>query len=158
MILDCNEILPGRLWVGRFVRPKDVKLLQQMGITTVVSLQSNEDLDFYNIRLKKLIETCDEAGIELRRVAIPDFDEDAMAADLERGVAELEAALTPKWAKVYLHCTAGVNRAPTVAAAYLVRTLGIPAQEAYEFIVARRHCNPYLEVLEQYETSLKSAM
>jgi protein-tyrosine phosphatase len=157
MILDCNEVLADRLWVGGFVRPKDVRLLRQMGVTTVVSLQSGDDFEMYNIDVKKLLKAYNEAGIELRCVAIPDRDEEAMAADLEQSVAEVEAALAPNWAKVYLHCTAGINRAPTVAAAYLVRARGLSAQEAYDFVVARRHCSPYLAVLERYEASLKNA-
>ena len=157
MTLDCNEILLDRLWVGRFVRSKDVEQLTQMGVTAVISLQSDDDLVMYNVHLNKLLEACSEAGIKLRRIAVPDFDEEAMAADLEQSVAELEAALTPNWAKVYLHCTAGINRAPTVAAAYLIRAMGFSAQQAYDFVVDRRHCNPYLAVLENYEASLKSA-
>jgi protein-tyrosine phosphatase len=157
MILDCNTVLHDRLWIGRFVRPRDVKLLRQMGVTTVISLQSDEDLVVYNVHVDKLLEAYNQAGIELRRVAIPDFDEEAMAAGLEQSVTEVEAALAPSWAKVYLHCTAGINRAPTVAAAYLIRARRLSAQEAYEFIIFRRHCTPYLAVLEQYEASLKGA-
>jgi protein-tyrosine phosphatase len=145
------------LLVGRFVRPKDVTLLRQMGVTTVISLQSDEDLMVYNVEVDKLLEAYKQAGIELRRIAIPDFDEKAMADNLERSVAELEAALAPPWAKVYLHCTAGINRSPTVAAAYLIRARGFSARDACDYIVARRRCSPYLEVLEHYEASRKSA-
>ena len=157
MILDCNEVLEDRLWVGAFVPPEDVKLLVRMGVTTVISLQSDEDLGAYKINFKKLTKAYDLAGIELRRIAVPDFDEQAMTADLERSVAEVEVALAPPYAKVYLHCTAGVNRAPTVAAAYLIRARGFSAQQACDFVIALRHCRPYLAVLEQYEASLKSA-
>jgi protein-tyrosine phosphatase len=154
MFLDCNEVLPDRLWVGTFVPPEDVTILRQMGVTTVVSLQSDKDLETCNVHVKKLLKAYDKAEIELLRVATPDFDQNALAANLERSVAELEAALAPRWAKVYLHCTAGINRGPTVAAAFLIRTRGLSAQEAYEFVTARRHCRPYLAVLEQYAASL----
>ena len=157
MILDCNEVLTDRLWVGSFIRPKDVMLLHQIGVTTVIGLQTDKELLVYNVNLNKLLQAYSQAGIELRRVAIQDFDERAMAADLEQSVAELETALAPNWAKVYLHCTAGINRAPTVAAAYLMRVRGFSAQQAYDFIMARRHCSPYLEVLQDYEASLKGA-
>jgi protein-tyrosine phosphatase len=154
MILDCSEVLPDRLWVGTFVRPEDVPFLRQMGMTTVISLQSDHDLETYNIHFKKLLKACDEAQIELRRIDTPDFDQNALAANLDRSVAELEAALAPRWTKVYLHCTAGINRSPTVAAAYLIRARGCSAREAYEFVTARRHCCPYLTVLEKFEASL----
>jgi protein-tyrosine phosphatase len=154
MILDCSEILPDRLWVGTFVRPEDITLLQKMGVTTVVSLQSDKDLETCNIKVKKLLKAYTKAEIELRHVATPDFDQQALLANLDLCIAELEAALTPRWAKVYLHCTAGINRGPTVAAAFLIRSRGLSAQEAYDFVTSRRHCRPYLAVLEKYKTSL----
>jgi protein-tyrosine phosphatase len=154
MILDCSEVLPDRLWVGTYVRPEDVMLLRQMGVTTVVNLQSDQDIDTCKIRIKKLLKAYDQVEIEHRRVATPDFDQNALAANLELSIAELEAALVPRWTKVYLHCTAGINRGPTVAAAFLMRSRGYSAQKAYEYITARRHCSPYFAVLEEYESSL----
>lgn len=157
MIIDCNEIIPERLWVGRLIRPEDVKLLIQMGITHVVSLQSDEDLANYGISLKKLLKAYEEARIELRRVATQDFDKEALAKNLAQSVAELESALEPPWTRVYLHCTAGINRSPTVAAAYLMRSRGKSAQEAFDYLSSRRDCSPYLAVLEEYSNSLKGA-
>lgn len=157
MIIDGNEVLAERLWVGSFVRLEEVKLLRQIGITAVVSVQSDEDLITYHIPVKKLLRAYDQAEIEFRRIATPDFDKNALGANLGQIVAEIEAALAPRWAKVYLHCTAGINRGPTAAAAYLIRARGFSAQEAYEFVLARRHCGPYLDILKEYEESLKIA-
>jgi protein-tyrosine phosphatase len=158
VIIDCNEIIPDRLWVGRLIRPEDVKILIQKGITHVVSLQSDEDLSAYGISLKKLLKAYEEARIELRRVATRDFDMEALEKNLAQCIAELESALEPRWARVYLHCTAGINRSPTVAAAYLMRSHHISAQEAFNYLSSRRHCSPYLALLEKYSESLKGAM
>ena len=54
MIFDWNEIIQDRLWVGSFVRPEEVKLLAQMGISTVLCLQSDQDLEDYNISSERL--------------------------------------------------------------------------------------------------------
>ncbi len=151
MILDCNEIIPDRLWVGSFIRPEDVRFLRQLEITSILSLQSDRDLAFYNINLKKLMKAYAQADIELRRIPTPDFDKQALAINLPQAVDELVNALAPRWGRVYVHCSAGINRGPTLAAAYLIRARGISAQEAYEYIVARRDCSPYLEVLQEYE-------
>jgi protein-tyrosine phosphatase len=154
MILDCNEIIPDRLWVGSFIRPEDVRLLKQLEITLILSLQSDQDLAVYNINLKKLLKAYAQAQIELRRIPTPDFDKQALAANLPQAVGELENALTPHWGRAYIHCSAGINRGPTLAAAYLIKVKGMSAQEAYDYIVARRDCNPYLEVLQEYEANL----
>jgi protein-tyrosine phosphatase len=157
MILDCDEIIQGRLWVGSLVRPEEVKFLKQMDITAILSLQSDRDLENYGIPQEKLLKAYALAEIEVRRIPTQDFDEQALAANLPQAVEELEAALAPPWARVYVHCTAGINRSPTLAAAYLIKIRGLSAQEAYDYVIARRHCGPYLATLEEYEASLKSA-
>jgi hypothetical protein len=154
MNLDSNEIIQSRLWVGGSVQPKDVVLLARSFITTVISLQTDKDISGCGIQLGKLLDAYKEVGIELKRLPVPDFDTSMLADSLPRCVDELEGTLRPAWSRVYLHCSAGVNRAPTVAAAYLIRCRKMAAREAYDFIVSRRYCRPYLEILEGYHKSL----
>jgi protein-tyrosine phosphatase len=156
MIFDCNEILPDRLWVGSFVRPDDILQLKHMGITAIISMQSDRDLSDYNISENKLLRACEAAEIELHRIPTHDFDQNALSVNVVQAVLELENALTPRWAKAYVHCTAGVNRGPTVAAAYLIKTMGLSIQAACDYVTARRHCSPYLGVLQQFEASLNN--
>lgn len=155
MILDRNEIIPDRLWVGGLIHPEHVRLLVQMGITHVVNLQSDEDFSNYGISLKKLVKAYEKAQIKLHRVATQDFNKEDLEKNLAQGVAELELALLSRWAKVYLHCTAGINRSPTVAAAYLMKSRGMSAEEAHAFVSARRSCSPSLAVLQRYSETLK---
>ncbi len=155
MFLDCNEVIPNRLWVGGCVRPEDVRLLRQMEITSVVNLQSDRDFSVYGINIKKLLKAFSQADIELRRIPTPDFDKQALSDNLPQAVEELEKALAPRWARVYVHCSAGINRGPTLAAAYLIKREAMSAQEAYDFLVSRRDCNPYLEVLKRYEAFIQ---
>lgn len=155
MMLDCNEIIPGKLWVGCFVRPEDVQTLRQMGITSIVNLQSDYDLASYGISMKQLLHACALAEIELRRIPIPDYDRQALGVQLPQAVEDLSDVLVPRWSKVYVHCTAGINRGPTLAAAYLIEADGLTAQEAYAYIIARRDCRPYLDTLQEYEAFLR---
>jgi protein-tyrosine phosphatase len=157
MILDCSEIISDRLWVGGYVRPEDAPLLRKMEISCVLSLQSDRDLSTYNINLKKLLKAYALLEIELCRVPTPDFDKRALSSRLPQAVEELKKALIPRWGRAYVHCSAGINRAPTVAAAYLIRTDGMSADEACEYLVARRDCNPYLDVLKEYEASIRQS-
>jgi len=154
MIFDWNEILQDRLWVGSFVRPEDVRLLEQMKISTVLSLQSDQDIASYSIPTDRLLKAYASAKIQYRRVAIPDFDTQALSAMLASAVEELETALEPSEARVYVHCTAGINRSPTLAAAYLIKHKHLSAREAYEYLMNQRQCSPYLVVLQEYAESL----
>jgi len=158
VLFDYDEIIPGRLCVGTFVRPDDVSRLEDIGVTCIVSLQTDDDLAAYGVSLADVLRACRDAGIEHRRVSTPDFDQGALAVKLPLCVAELEAAIAPKSARVYLHCTAGINRSPTTAAAFLIRSHGYTAQQAYAYVVSRRDCKPYLEVLERYEKILKGTL
>jgi protein-tyrosine phosphatase len=157
MLVDYNEVIPGKLWVGAFCSPSDSKQLHRMGITTVVSLQTDVDLKSGGISLKKLVKSLAEADIDLVRVPLADFNEQALSKELSACVETLELLMAPGWAKVYLHCTAGVQRSPTVAAAYLMKSRGWPAQKAYGYLVERRNCQPYRSMLEQYARVLTTS-
>jgi len=155
MMLDCSEIISGKLWVGCYLHPEDVEVLKRLRITSILNLQSDWDLANYNVSMKKLLAAYKLAAIELRRIPIPDFDRHVLGMHLPQAVEELEDALAPSSGKVYVHCTAGINRGPTLAAAYLVKVGNLTAQEAYSHVIARRNCNPYLDILQEYEAYLK---
>jgi len=156
MVLDFSEILPGRLWVGGYVREQEVDQLKRMGITTAVSLQTDEDLLQYGVSPRELALAYENAGIELRHVPTPDFDRKALERNLAEAVAQVGDAMSNPLTKVYLHCTAGVNRSPTVAAGFLISSQGIPARAACMYMTSRRDCSPTLDILERYEVSLRS--
>jgi protein-tyrosine phosphatase len=128
-----------------------------MGITTVVSLQSDRDLKSRGISLTKLIKSLEEVDVDLVRLPLQDFDENALAEKLSACVTKIETLMAPGWAKIYLHCTAGVQRSPTVAAAYLIKSRGWAAQKAYDYLIEKRDCQPYRNILEQYERTLKTS-
>lgn len=156
-MLEYSEIIPGRLWVGAYVREDEVEELKQIGITTVVCMQTDEDLHYYGISPEALARAYSRAGIEFQRQPIRDFDRAALASDLPAAVARVEAALAGPDIRVYLHCTAGAIRSATTAAGYLIRSRRISAYDACAFLISRRNCNPTLDVLENYEMTLASA-
>jgi len=150
-MLDCSEILESRLWIGSYVRPEDIAFLRQLGITAVLSLQTDRDLEYYGICLETLENAYEMFNIRLHRIPIRDFDRSEVAEHLAAGVRELAKTLSQPQAKVYVHCTAGINRAPTLVAAYLMREQRLTAREAYDFVCMKRHCSPYHDVLVIFE-------
>lgn len=48
-----------------------------------------------------------------------DFDPDSLRNELPRAVSSLEWAISEGKGKAYVHCTAGLGRAPAVAIAYM---------------------------------------
>ena len=146
---EVSEILP-TLFVGEYPRVEDVAWLrQEFGISAVFSLQDAEDLAVKGLSLSALVSAYQQHQIEFRRVAVADFDCDSLDKALPSALETLHA-LAHAGQKVFLHCNAGCNRAPTVAIAYLHNHRGMTLHEARDHVKERRPCGPYMEVLYRY--------
>lgn len=140
------SILPN-LMVGEYPNPHDVSwLVSQSGITAVLSLQDDADLLSKNLELDRLIAVCRAENVRFDRVPLPDGDTLTLARLLD-DVVNLLNDLLRDGHRVYLHCNAGMNRAPTVAVAYLHACEGLSLTAARDFVKAQRPCVPYMRVL-----------
>jgi protein-tyrosine phosphatase len=72
-----------------------------------------------------------------------------VAARLKAALRDLETLMRERQ-RVYLHCNAGLNRAPTVAIAYLRAHGGMSLNEAMAYVKKRRACGPFMTVLEAH--------
>ena len=52
--------------------------------------------------------------------------------------------------RVYVHCNAGMNRAPTLAIAFLRAYRQMSLDEAMLMVKKQRACGPFMTVLEDY--------
>lgn len=136
--MDCDRVLPN-LFVGCF--PEDaaeMRDLRALGITAILSVQSEDDLDD---GLDGQEAAARSAELVWRNVAVRDFD----VVDLRRKLPQCVMALDGLLAAghtVYLHCTAGVGRSPTVAAAYLHWYQAWPLEQALRHLRSCRDCSP----------------
>ena len=146
---NVTLVVPGLL-VGEYPTPADAGWLRaDHGVTVVVSLQDEADLAAKRLRITELERAYAAAGIDFHRLPVADGDAAAMAAVLDRAVAVVEAAVAGGGC-VYLHCNAGLNRAPTAAIAWLHARRGMPLADACAHVKERRACVPYLRVLEAH--------
>ncbi|MGB9606681.1 MAG: dual specificity protein phosphatase family protein, partial [Bryobacteraceae bacterium] len=90
---------------------------------------------------------CEAAGLHAAREPVRDFDPENLAERLPDCARALDA-LVAAGHKVYLHCTAGVNRSPSVAIAWLVWKRGMSLREAYALVKQRRYCEPGLAAIQ----------
>ncbi len=123
---EISEVQPG-LFVGGQQRPHGLPLMREWGIGAVVNMREEADDAAHGVALEHYfwLPTTDDAT--------PSFE------DLERAatfIAEQRAA----GRGVYIHCAAGVGRAPLMVAAYLITT-GMTAAQAWATI---REVRPFI--------------
>ncbi|MGH7905122.1 MAG: dual specificity protein phosphatase family protein [Candidatus Binataceae bacterium] len=144
-----SEICP-QLLIGEYPRPEDAAWLkQEYHITAVQNLQDNADLKINGIDVRALEDAYHKSGIRFARTPIPDSGADAMSAHLKEALEQLKI-LIDDHQRVLLHCNGGLNRAPTLAIAFMRAYCGMSLDEAMAHVKRRRACGPYLTILEDY--------
>jgi len=143
---DVVEIVPSLL-LGEYPRVEDLAWLQQrFGVSAVLSLQDDDDLANKGLSLASLVGESRRLGLDFRRRPVADGDAKAMDDALLPLVEEVHSLLEAGH-RVFVHCNAGYNRAPTVAIAYLCRYRGTRLQEAAALVKQRRACVPFTTIL-----------
>ena len=147
MDLDVDQVLP-ELYVGSCPTRADEidHLRENVGITAVLSLQTEDDLVFWGIHWPRLEEYYRRLGIEVRRAPVRDFDADDLRRKLPACVEALDELLRAGH-KVYVHCTGGINRSPTTVIAYLHWVLGWDLDRAVDHVKQRHRCDPYVDAI-----------
>ena len=77
-----------------------------------------------------------------------DAGRNVLLVDVVPGIVEALGELFDAGHRVYLHCNAGFNRAPTAAIAWLHVGEGLDLDEAERVVKAHRSCLPYRRALE----------
>ena len=137
-----------QLFVGPQFKQRGWRQLQAWGISGVVNLRREFDDRSLGVAIPHYL-----------HLPITDDDPPTME-DLQQGVAFIEHEIV-RGGKAYIHCGAGVGRAPTMAAAYLI-SQGDTAAQAIERIrtvrsfirptrVQREQLQRYYELVNQHD-------
>jgi len=138
------------LLVGEYPRAHDIEWLRdEHRVTAIHNLQDDEDLRINALDIAVLREVSARHGIKLVRTPIQDGSADDMGDRLRAALSDL-AKLVEGRERVYLHCNAGLNRAPTLAIAYLRAHGGMSLNEALAHVKQRRSCGPFMTILEDH--------
>lgn len=137
--------ITSQLYVGPQYRKNGLKNLAREGIRSVVNLRIEKDDRMFGLA-------------PARYCYLPTVDDQAPSMeDLHKGVKFIRDEILAG-EKVYIHCGAGVGRAPTMAAAYLI-SQGSKIDEAIEMI---RKVRPFiyimpaqLEQLRRFSSTIK---
>jgi protein-tyrosine phosphatase len=143
--MHVSQILNNKLLIGSCpLTEGDIEHLKALGVTAVLSLQTDEDFLQRDIDWPAMADAYRRHGVEVRRFPIEDFSPRDMRQKLRPSV-RLLAGLISAGHVVYLHCNAGINRSPTVAVAYLhwVEMQDLEAAQAH--VMNCRPCDPYVQ-------------
>jgi protein-tyrosine phosphatase len=148
-MIDYNRIQPWLL-VGAFPESAhEVEMLQRHeGVTAVLNLQTDEDNEEARFFAEHPETLYADSGVKLCRVPVRDFDVSHLQQMLPECVAVLRRLLD-EGHTVYLHCTAGINRSPNVAIAYLHWCLGWELDSAVKHVEKCRCCAPKVDAIRQ---------
>lgn len=122
------------------------RLYQEEGVRSILNLQQDKDIEYWEIELNAITKRCNELGIQYMRAPARDFDPSSLRTELPRAVCLLDLAVS-QGKTVYIHCTAGLGRAPAVAIAYLYWFNGMNLDGAYNFLTSIRPCGPRKEAI-----------
>ena len=148
IVLDLSIITREILVGTQVISGTDMDLLKRLGVSGLLSLQEDDDLARVGAKWEVLEMAGRERGIDMRRIPIRDFDPPALISQLARCSDEL-AELIQENDRVYVHCTAGINRSTGVVLGYLVLRRKMRVQAAYKLIKNKRpQASPYRTLLE----------
>uniref|UniRef100_J3NAS0 Tyrosine specific protein phosphatases domain-containing protein n=1 Tax=Oryza brachyantha TaxID=4533 RepID=J3NAS0_ORYBR len=124
-------------------KPEDIDHLNDEDkVAFILCLQQDRDIEYWEIDFHPIVNRCKEFGIKhIRRPAV-DFDPDSLRTQLPKAVSSLEWAISEGKGRVYVHCTAGLGRAPAVAIAYMFWFENMDLKTAYEKLTSKRPCGP----------------
>src|SRR5215467_14938588 len=134
--MNCAEITQ-KIFVGPCpYDPDDFHSLKGKSVTAILSLLTADDADELGRASEDTFASA--AGLAFRNVPVTDFDD----LDLKRKLIACVEALDDLLEQghiVYVHCTAGVTRSPTVVVAYLHWRLQWPLGKALDHVQTARN-------------------
>jgi predicted protein tyrosine phosphatase len=136
--LNWNEVRSNLVVGSCPITAEDLaRIHDRTGVDGVLCVQSDECLAHFGIDYSEHLRYGRRLGLDMRRVPMRDFD----VADQRRHLADAVRALGQLLSagrRVYVHCTAGLGRAPLVVVGHLTLVEMMPESEAFALVKARR--------------------
>jgi hypothetical protein len=137
------------------MKPEDrIEIRDTTGISAFLSLQHDDCLGDLGIDYQKHLAHGRRVGLVMERCPMRDFDTEDQRKMLPAAVRMLHRLLKSE-RRVYVHCTAGINRSPLVVLAYLVWIEDQPFKTAWELLREKRQvCAPDRQAYQAARSNL----
>jgi predicted protein tyrosine phosphatase len=132
--LNWNEIRDDIVIGSCPLKTADIdRISEQTGATALLSVQHDECRDHFGIDYEQHRRHGERAGLAMVNAPMRDFDPPEQRERLPVAVFYLHKLITGG-RKVYVHCTAGVNRSPLTVLGYLTFVEGMSSDDAMALI------------------------
>ncbi|KAG2555374.1 hypothetical protein PVAP13_9KG557200 [Panicum virgatum] len=133
--MNYNFIRPDLIVGSCLQSPLDVDKLRKIGVKTIFCLQQDSDLEYFGVDIRAIQDySLKFKDIEHCRAEIRDFDAFDLRLRLPAVVSKLHKLVNRNGGVTYIHCTAGLGRAPAVALAYMFWILGYSLNEGHQLL------------------------
>ncbi|GAB2276837.1 Phosphoglucan phosphatase DSP4, chloroplastic [Dionaea muscipula] len=147
--MNYNFIRPDLIVGSCLQNPEDVDKLREIGVRTIFCLQQDSDLEYFGVDINAIREYAKSFDdIEHLRAEIRDFDGFDLRMRLPAVISKLTKAINRNGGVTYIHCTAGLGRAPAAALAYMFWVQGYKLSEAHRLLLSKRSCCPKLDAIK----------
>ncbi|KAI3470553.1 hypothetical protein Pfo_027216 [Paulownia fortunei] len=147
--MNYNFICPDLIVGSCLQAPADVDKLRSIGVKTIFCLQQDADLEYFGVDIAAIREYANNCSdIQHLRAEIRDFDAFDLRMRLPAVVSKLHKAINQNGGVTYIHCTAGLGRAPATALAYMFWVQGYKLSEAHKLLLSKRSCYPKLDAIK----------
>lgn len=144
------DLITRDLFVGSY--PQSTVDIDQLHrgprITAVLNLQTDDDFKVRKINWPALKAHYLARDMSCHRIPIVDFDDDDLTRHLVSAAEFVDQFITAGH-RLYVHCTAGMERSPSVIAAYLHWHAGLSLQQAVKTITDVRNCMPKTAIIQR---------
>ena len=150
--LYLHEVAPSLLCGTQPRNLGEVEILQkEHGVTHIVCLQRDEDAAHWGVDLRGVAKEAERRGIRHARAEARDFDPHSLRKALPTAVRLIDEGLSSSGSRsssssssnrVYVHCTAGLGRAPAACIAWLKWFGGLDLDSAIRQVTSIRPCGP----------------
>ncbi|CAL9246690.1 unnamed protein product [Arabidopsis halleri] len=146
--MNYNFIRPDLIVGSCLQTPEDVDKLRKIGVKTIFCLQQDPDLEYFGVDIRSIQAYAKKySDIQHIRCEIRDFDAFDLRMRLPAVVSTLYKAVKRNGGVTYVHCTAGMGRAPAVVLTYMFWVQGYKLMEAHKLLMSKRSCFPKLDAI-----------
>ena len=137
--LNFHQIGEEHIFIGPYpMTEADIQKMYERGVTGIFNVQTEIDHEHRGIDWERMCSYYAQRAMEPVHFPIHDFNQGDLIQKLYDAACELNRMINERGLDVYVHCTAGMGRAPASVLVYLCLFRGMEPEQARVFVKSYR--------------------